>query len=143
MPKSKSPGKSKATAISEKVEAIVKTEPAISDNNVKNNAVETNSKKSSSQKSSSQSRVSWIDIVALIVLVLITIFTHPHINGDSRGHVPLAYVWYYGWITAVSTGLGAIPFFFVSETTKFWTGVSNCTYFIKNKFNYQISPIIN
>ena len=126
MPKSKSPGKPKA----EKVEAIVKTEAVNSDNNIKNSSAETSSKKSSSQKTSSQSRVSWIDIVALIALVLITIFTHPHVSGDSsKGHVPLAYVWYYGWITAVSTGLGAIPFFFVTETTKFWTGVSNCAYF--------------
>jgi ZIP family zinc transporter len=34
-------------------------------------------------------------------------------------------VWYYGWITAVSTGLGVIPFFFIPEPDRFWMGVSN------------------
>lgn len=82
--------------------------------------------KSKSGKSSSHSHVKMIDIAILVALILITVFTHPHITSEQpTGHVPLSYVWYYGWITAVSTGLGALPFFFVTEPNKFWMGISN------------------
>jgi hypothetical protein len=27
----------------------------------------------------------------------------------------LSHVWYYGWVTAVSTGLGVVPLMFASE----------------------------
>ena len=37
----------------------------------------------------------------------------------------LARVWSYGWITAVSTGLGAVPFVFVKQIRDWWLGISN------------------
>jgi hypothetical protein len=37
----------------------------------------------------------------------------------------LARVWSYGWITAVSTGLGAVPFVFVKQISDWWLGISN------------------
>jgi len=37
----------------------------------------------------------------------------------------LWHVWYFGWITALSTGLGTLPFVVVSEMNKWWLGVSN------------------
>mmetsp|Transcript_5602 Transcript_5602/g.7758 ORF Transcript_5602/g.7758 Transcript_5602/m.7758 type:complete len:271 (+) Transcript_5602:42-854(+) len=39
--------------------------------------------------------------------------------------VTYQHVWYYGWITAVSTGVGVLPFFLISEPDKYWIGVSN------------------
>jgi ZIP family zinc transporter len=39
--------------------------------------------------------------------------------------VTCQHVWYYGWITAVATGFGAVPFVFIKEPNKFWMGVSN------------------
>jgi hypothetical protein len=35
------------------------------------------------------------------------------------------HVWYFGWITAISTGVGVLPFFFFSEPEKYWVGASN------------------
>lgn len=38
---------------------------------------------------------------------------------------PVADVFFYALITAVATGLGAIPFFFVKKMTRSWLGISN------------------
>ena len=57
----------------------------------------------------------------LLILILVTIFTRP----DWREKVSVHHVWYYGWITAISTGFGAIPFYFFPEPDKYWMGVSN------------------
>ena len=37
----------------------------------------------------------------------------------------LSYVFYHGWLTAVSTGLGVLPFYFVSEPNQTWVGICN------------------
>lgn len=63
-------------------------------------------------------------MVALVVFMLITIFGYPPPIEPSVG--PLVHhVWYYGWITAVSTGLGVVPLMFVPEVGTFWIGVAN------------------
>lgn len=41
--------------------------------------------------------------------------------------ITIQHVWYYGWITALSTGLGTLPFLIVSEMNQWWLGVSNGT----------------
>ena len=84
------------------------------------------SNSSSSNNNNSNSNNKNIDIlsVSLIALIItITIVTMP--KKALNGAVTLAHVWYYGWITAISTGLGALPFYFVQEPNKFWIGVSN------------------
>lgn len=46
----------------------------------------------------------------------------------GSGLITWRHVWYYGWITAVSTGLGVLPLVFVrdpSHLDKYWIGVSN------------------
>lgn len=50
--------------------------------------------------------------VILIIIIIITIVTHPEsiVDGKVTGKV----VWYAGWITAISTGLGVIPFYFIN-----------------------------
>lgn len=45
--------------------------------------------------------------------------------GGEGGRATLQHVWYFGWITALSTGLGTLPFVVVSEMNKWWLGVSN------------------
>lgn len=57
----------------------------------------------------------------LLVIIAITIFSQP----NWKEKVSIHHVWYYGWITAISTGLGSIPFYFFPEPDKFWMGVSN------------------
>ena len=61
---------------------------------------------------------------ALLVVIFITVFTLPSDWGKAK-QVSIGHVWYYGWVTAISTGAGVIPFFFISEPNKFWMGISN------------------
>lgn len=60
----------------------------------------------------------------LLILILISVFTYP-VDWATGGKVSLQHVWYYGWITAISTGAGVLPFYFISEPNKFWMGISN------------------
>lgn len=60
---------------------------------------------------------------ALLLLVIITYATCPSTFITDKA--TLGQVWYYGWITAISTGLGILPFFLFPEPDKFWMGVSN------------------
>lgn len=48
-------------------------------------------------------------------------------TGQEEPEVVSAWqIWYYGWLTAVSTGLGVIPFFFSNESPKdVYLGISN------------------
>lgn len=38
---------------------------------------------------------------------------------------PEADVFYYAMITAIATGIGALPFFFFKDLTRNWLGISN------------------
>jgi zinc transporter ZupT len=58
----------------------------------------------------------------LLLMIGITVFAYPEQNLDRP---TLAYVFYYGWITAVSTGAGVLPFYLVGIPNKMWMGVSN------------------
>ncbi|KAL7475848.1 hypothetical protein ACHAW6_001748 [Cyclotella cf. meneghiniana] len=59
----------------------------------------------------------------LLLFALITIFTCPH---HQTMHTPTPHtVFYYGWISAVSTGLGVLPLLFVTEMKEYYIGVSN------------------
>ena len=68
----------------------------------------------------------YLGCALLLLLILVTIFTYPDLTTKK---CTINQVWYYGWITAVSTGLGVIPFYFVAEPNKFWMGVSNGPFF--------------
>jgi ZIP family zinc transporter len=63
-------------------------------------------------------------ICLLIIIIVITVFGNPG-DWDVASKVHVGHVFYYGWITAISTGFGALPFFFISSTSIFWIGVSN------------------
>ncbi len=61
--------------------------------------------------------------IAALALVLITFTSFPFSGGIRSGN----YVWWCGWLTAISTGFGAVPFFWVKHIEKFWLGVCNGT----------------
>lgn len=63
-------------------------------------------------------------ILAAIVLLIISVVTIPT-PFQPVGKPTLMHVWYYGWITALSTGLGVLPLVFAPELDSYWVGVSN------------------
>jgi hypothetical protein len=56
----------------------------------------------------------------------LSIVTVPH-PFQPHGQPTLNHVFYYGWLTALSTGLGALPFLFLPDIATFWVGISNGT----------------
>jgi hypothetical protein len=77
------------------------------------------------QRSKNNKQASSSDLFSyflLFLVILTTILTYPTKWDDK---VTVNHVWYYGWITAVSTGAGVLPFLFVNELEKYWMGVSN------------------
>mmetsp|Transcript_10552 Transcript_10552/g.16019 ORF Transcript_10552/g.16019 Transcript_10552/m.16019 type:complete len:300 (-) Transcript_10552:243-1142(-) len=67
----------------------------------------------------------WSGYLILLAVITVTIVFVPESIADSAGKVTVGVVWYCGWITAVSTGLGVLPFFFVSNPNSYWMGISN------------------
>jgi hypothetical protein len=66
------------------------------------------------------------DLLCLLAIVFITYYAYPSSGTvSSEGKVTMQAVGYYGWVTAVSTGLGILPFLFVKNPNSFWMGVSN------------------
>jgi hypothetical protein len=66
-------------------------------------------------------QIDYVALFLIVLVILISIFTMPVDWSVVRAQ----HVWYYGWITAVSTGVGVLPFFFFSEPNKYWMGISN------------------
>lgn len=69
--------------------------------------------------------VDYLSYILLAVVLVITLATYP--EQWSNVKVGCQHVWFYGWMTCISTGGGVLPFFFVSKPGKFWIGVSNGT----------------
>lgn len=67
----------------------------------------------------------WPAYICLAVVIAITIFTYPFADYDIDDVIVIKHVWYCGWLTAVSTGLGVIPFLFMNEPEKYYIGISN------------------
>jgi hypothetical protein len=74
----------------------------------------------------------WWGALTLSLVLAITLFGSPQFlslfrsqSQSDETETSLHEVWYYGWITAVSTGLGITPFFFVKKPNRHWMGVSN------------------
>lgn len=60
----------------------------------------------------------------LAVLIIVTVVAYPY--ESIKGASPtLGFVFYYGWITAISTGAGVLPFYIVDIPNKMWLGISN------------------
>ena len=77
------------------------------------------------KKASNHSPIDYVSYSILFLIILITIFTCPT-DWSMENKVTVHHVWYKGWITGVATGVGVLPFFFLSsEPNKFWMGISN------------------
>ena len=67
----------------------------------------------------------WV-YVSTVVLAIISYVGMPHPLQPPHGQEPsIQHVFYYGWLTAISTGLGAIPLAFFPDLASFWVGISN------------------
>jgi cation transport ATPase len=75
------------------------------------------------QKQKQPMKQDYVSLILLAIVLLITIATYPQENITNG--VNIQHVWYNGWITAVATGFGVLPFFFLSEPNKYWMGISN------------------
>jgi hypothetical protein len=79
-------------------------------------------------RKSRESKFDWLGWSTLLLIIIITILGYPSnilpFTNDAK-LISLFEVWYYGWITAVSTGLGIMPFFFVNKPNRYWMGISN------------------
>ncbi|ETV84481.1 hypothetical protein H257_03678 [Aphanomyces astaci] len=72
----------------------------------------------SDEKSSRSWRAEYMTAAAFVA---VTLASYPYTGGIRSWH----YVWWCGWLTAVSTGVGALPFLWVKDIDKFWLGVCN------------------
>ena len=62
-------------------------------------------------------------IALAIIILILSVYTCPETMQPSKPSVE--HVFYYGWISALSTGLGVLPLVVAPELDKFWIGVSN------------------
>ena len=68
---------------------------------------------------------------ALVIFAVITYVAKPDPLQPPRGEAPsIQHVFYYGWLTAISTGLGAIPLVFAPNLASYWVGISNGTLYV-------------
>ncbi|CAM9811284.1 unnamed protein product [Heterosigma akashiwo] len=75
------------------------------------------------KSSDMESKSTWMSYLAFGLLALISYYTVP---DSFRPTTPtIQHVFYYGWVTALSTGLGAVPMFFASEIGEQMLGISN------------------
>jgi cation transport ATPase len=56
-----------------------------------------------------------------IVMTLVTLFSFPKADDGKSAQ----YVWWCGWLTAITTGLGALPFYWIHNVNKYWLGICN------------------
>ena len=62
---------------------------------------------------------------ALIAAVSVASGLQAQQRGSLYGGRSVAHVWWYGWVTALSTGLGALPMAFVKDVGEWWVGLGN------------------
>lgn len=64
--------------------------------------------------------------IVLALLATITYATYPGVTWGNNALEPTMHtVFYYGWISAISTGFGVLPLCFISEMREYWIGVTN------------------
>jgi hypothetical protein len=67
----------------------------------------------------------WV-YMTLVVFAVITVISCPVPLVAKHGDAPtLQRVFFYGWMTALCTGIGAMPFFLFPDVAEFWVGISN------------------
>ncbi|GMF30721.1 unnamed protein product [Phytophthora fragariaefolia] len=61
-----------------------------------------------------------------LAMLLVTFYSFPvHRHFHGRGGKNARYVWWCGWLTAIATGLGALPFYWIRDLDKYWLGICN------------------
>lgn len=89
---------------------------------------ETSNGETSSDKNEAKKRhptPTWA-YLAFAAIVIVSYVTLPSPLQPQHGEEPsIQHVFYYGWLTAVSTGLGAVPLAFAPNLSTYWVGVSN------------------
>ena len=68
-------------------------------------------------------------VVLFWILLVVTAYAIMNVTvvGWYESESKRLQVWWYGWITAASTGLGVVPFLFVRDMSGTWLGVCNGT----------------
>ncbi len=67
---------------------------------------------------------STLTIIWCIIIAAISVFTYPE-SLQPIGRPTLNHVWYFGWISALSTGLGVLPLVFSPDLDTYYIGVTN------------------
>ena len=60
-----------------------------------------------------------------VLIVVITVVSAGACHGNFYGGRSRAHVWWYGWVTCLSSGLGALPVAFFRHIDDWWLGLSN------------------
>ncbi|KAG6622317.1 Zinc (Zn2)-Iron (Fe2) Permease (ZIP) Family [Phytophthora cinnamomi] len=61
-----------------------------------------------------------------VAMLLVTFYSFPmHHHFHGRGGKNARYVWWCGWLTAIATGIGALPFYWIRDLDKYWLGICN------------------
>ena len=63
--------------------------------------------------------------LSLFTIGVLSVFGFVQLNSAVGTPVTAIHVWWYGWVTALSTGFGALPFLFVRVLNPKWLGASN------------------
>lgn len=71
-----------------------------------------------------ETSTSMVTIVLSIIIVAISYLTFPE-NLQPTGRPEVSHVWYFGWISALSTGLGVLPLVISPNLNSYWIGVTN------------------
>lgn len=87
-----------------------------------------NNKSSSSRRNNVRTVIerrtpTWAYVV-LVIFAIVTCATIPK-PFHPQGEPTLNHVFFYGWLTAVSTGAGVFPFLFLPDVATYWVGISN------------------
>nr|CCA27941.1 conserved hypothetical protein [Albugo laibachii Nc14] len=72
-------------------------------------------------KPSTSVRAQCIAYALATFFISVTLYSIPARDAGKSAY----YVWWCGWITAITTGFGAIPFFWIQDVDKYWLGISN------------------
>ena len=79
-----------------------------------------------STPASSGSKPVLVKSVLTACVAVISVVSAYSCSGNLYGGRSSFHVWWYGWVTALSTGLGALPMlFFPGDASERWLGVSN------------------
>lgn len=66
-----------------------------------------------------------VEAAIIAAMAIITHFARPSTLTPVGGLSTVQHVFYYGWVAALSTGLGALPLMFMGAVKDHWLGLSN------------------